>query len=194
MLNNYELMMELQNVVELSEAVTLCTDNQNKDMFVMWGKEAGYTVKVLNDVWKAAQPAKAKGTTGWQEAYQDWLVEDSRTEYEALTYLMGQSKNVQKHITNYLGLWALAESVRSGTRIKRTLSAKDFVATEESEPEAEEMRDDVKQAWDDLKAEMSRAKPRKTKVHPDKVSHLNDEALTTAYKEAFQSLNTKKRK
>ena len=127
----------------------------------------------------------------WQQAYHDWLAAESRTEKEAYDYLMTQSRNVRNQISQYLNHWALAESVRQGTRVRRTITGK-AVPKGEPEPEVKQEEEEVnpvKQAWADLHAELRRQRPRKTKVHPDKVSHLGDEELTAAYTEAFQNLN-----
>ena len=56
--------------------------------------------------------------------YYDWLAEASRTEQEARDLIMGnESQNVRNHLTHYLNIWALCETVRQGQKVARSLSA-----------------------------------------------------------------------
>lgn len=105
----------------------------SKDIYLAWGKENGHTVKALNESWKEAEeilkPAKRAGANGFAAEYYDWLAGDSRLESEARDYVMSsESQNVRNHLTHYLNIWALCETVRSGERILRTVKA------EKSEP------------------------------------------------------------
>lgn len=200
--------MSIMNIVAnlsacstLSEAVV--ASEGNKDLYLAWGKEAGYTVKELNDAWKAAQPKKAASASGFAAEYYDWLAEDSRSEQEAHDYIMaeGNSKNVKAHLTHYLNIWALAESVRSGKKVHRTVVGKSSKSAGTSSAKAKKEEApkweydsshpyaDVRSAWETLKRVQLSKRPAKTKVHPDKVAHLGDEKLTEAYTKAFQIYN-----
>lgn len=170
-----------------------------KEIYLAWGKEKGIAAKTLETEWKAAQPEKAKGgARGFADIYYDWLVEAARTEQEAHDYIMGdESQNVRNHLTHYLNIWALAESVRSGTRVTRTISAgkaapkaggRESSAKKEPEWEYNDANPfaDVKSAWENLKRETASKRPRKSRIHPDKVAKFQDEELSAAYTKAFQ--------
>ena len=92
-----------------------------KDVYMAWGKEKGIAAKTLEAEYKAAQPEKAKGgARGFADTYYDWLAEEARTEQEAHDYIMSdESQNVRNHLTHYLNIWALAETVRSGHKVSR---------------------------------------------------------------------------
>lgn len=164
-----------------------------KDVYMAWGKEKGILNKALEQEWKLAQPEKAKsGAKGFAEYYYDWLAESTRTEQEAIELIMSnESKNVQSHLTHYLNIWALAETVRKGSKVYRTVkgtSAKreSAAAPDEWEYDAAKPYVDIRSAWETLKREQLKSKPSKLKVHPDKVSFLGDDELTAAYTKAFQ--------
>lgn len=130
-------MTMLQLVTALSSAKTNLEAAQTaidsnlqgaKDIYLAWGKERGEAVKTLNEVWKEASPKKATGgAKGFAADYYDWLAEAERTEAEAKAFIMGEnvlygdtSKNTKAHLTHYLNIWALAETVRSGKKVQRT--------------------------------------------------------------------------
>lgn len=180
-----------------------------KDVYLAWGKEKGISAKELEAEWKLAQPEKAKGgAKGFADTYYDWLAEGARTEQEAADLIEGnESQNVRNHLTHYLNIWALCESVRQGKRVSRTIGARAKVKPEcasakakKAEPEqpkepaweynSAEPYADIKSAWETLKRNAAAKRPSKTKVHPDKVAKFNDEALTAAYTKAFQTYNT----
>lgn len=99
-----------------------------KDIYLAWGKEKGLTLKDLNDVWKTKEeeikPAKRAGANGFAAMYYDWLAAESRTEQEARDLIMSnESQNVRNHLTHYLNIWALCETVRQGQKVARSLSA-----------------------------------------------------------------------
>ena len=99
-----------------------------KDIYLAWGKEKGESLKTLNEQWKVIEdevkPAKRAGASGFAAMYYDWLAETSRTEQEARDLIMGnESQNVRNHLTHYLNIWALCETVRQGQKVARTLSA-----------------------------------------------------------------------
>lgn len=99
-----------------------------KDIYLAWGKEKGESLKTLNEQWKVIEdevkPAKRAGASGFAAMYYDWLAAESRTEQEARDLIMSnESQNVRNHLTHYLNIWALCETVRQGQKIARTLSA-----------------------------------------------------------------------
>lgn len=174
-----------------------------KDIYMAWGKEKGIAAKTLETEWKAAQPEKAKGgPRGFAEVYYDWLAEEHRTEQEAHDYIMGdESQNVRNHLTHYLNIWALVETVRSGQKVVRTISAgkaspkPNSGASAEKEPKAKDTWEyndadpfaDERSAWENLKRETAKAKPRKTRLHSDKVAKFGNPDLTAAYDKAFKA-------
>lgn len=175
-----------------------------KDVYMAWGKEKGIAAKTLEAEYKAAQPEKAKGgARGFADIYYDWLAEAARTEQEAHDYIMSdESQNVRNHLTHYLNIWALAETVRRGEKVVRTISAgkaspkreggessarkeskaKDTWEYNDADPFADE-----RSAWENLKRETAKAKPRKTRLHSDKVVKFNNPDLTQAYDKAFKA-------
>lgn len=99
-----------------------------KDIYLAWGKEKGESLKTLNEQWKVIEdevkPAKRAGASGFAAMYYDWLAETSRTESEARDLIMSnESQNVRNHLTHYLNIWALCETVRQGQKVARSLSA-----------------------------------------------------------------------
>ena len=174
-----------------------------KDIYMAWGKEKGIAAKALEAAYKEAQPEKTSGgPRGFAEMYYDWLAEESRTEQEAHDYIMSPdtSNNTKAHLTHYLNIWALAETVRRGEKVVRTISAgkaspkpngsasakrkaepKDTWEYNDADPFADE-----RSAWENLKRETAKAKPRKSRIHPDKVSKFEDADLSAAYTKAFQ--------
>ena len=170
-----------------------------KDIYMAWGKEKGIAAKALEAAYKEAQPEKTSGgPRGFAEMYYDWLAEASRTEQEAHDYIMSnESQNVRNHLTHYLNIWALAETVRSGQKVVRTISAgkaspkPNGGASARKEKDTWEYNDadpfaDVRSAWENLKRETAKAKPRKSRIHPDKVAKFEDADLSAAYTKAFQ--------
>ena len=176
----------------------------SRDIFMAWGADKNIPVSKLQAEWKAAQPEKAAGgSRGFTERFYDWLAEESHTEQEAHDYIMGdESQNVRNHLTHYLNIWALAETVRSGKKVVRTISAgkaspkpnggasankakaepKDTWEYNDADPFADE-----RSAWENLKRETAKAKPRKTRLHSDKVAKFNNPDLTAAYDKAFKA-------
>lgn len=176
-----------------------------KEVYMAWGKSIGVAAKELEAAYKEAQPAKSSGgPRGFADMYYDWLVEAVRTEVEAHDYIMGnESQNVRNHLTHYLNIWALVETVRSGKKVVRTITAgkaspkantysadKDSKAKDTKrdswEYNAADPFADLKSAWKTLELETKKAKPRKTMLHPDKVAKFGDAELTAAYTKAFQ--------
>ena len=174
-----------------------------KEIYMAWGKEKGIAAKALEAAYKEAQPEKTSGGRfGFAERFYDWLAEAAHTEQEAHDYIMGDdSQNVRNHLTHYLNIWALAETVRSGQKVVRTISAGKASpkpnggasAGKEKEPkDTWEYNDadpfaDERSAWENLKRETAKHKPRKTRLHSDKVAKFNNPDLTAAYDKAFKS-------
>lgn len=176
-----------------------------RDIFMAWGADKNIPVSKLQAEWKAAQPEKTSGgPRGFAEMYYDWLAEASREEQEAHDYIMSnESQNVRNHLTHYLNIWALAETVRSGQKVVRTISAgkaspKPNGGASANKAKEEEPKDtweyndadpfaDERSAWENLKRETAKAKPRKTRLHSDKVAKFNNPDLTAAYDKAFKA-------
>lgn len=176
----------------------------SRDIFMAWGASINIPVSKLQAEWKAHQPVKAAGAKGFADTYYDWLAEASREEQEAADYIMGnESANVRNHLTHYLNIWALTETVRKGSKVVRTITAgkaepRPSANKKSAEPKAEkdtweynaaDPYADVRSAKETMKREMAKPRPRKTAVHPDKVAHLNDAAVSKMYTEAFQAMN-----
>ena len=171
-----------------------------KDIYMAWGKEKGIAAKALEAAYKEAQPEKTSGgPRGFAEMYYDWLAEAARTEQEAHDYIMSnESQNVRNHLTHYLNIWALAETVRRGEKVVRTISAGKASPKPNKEKASAEPKDsweyndadpfaDERSAWENLKRETAKAKPRKTRLHSDKVAKFNNPDLTAAYDKAFKA-------
>lgn len=137
-----ELMTTLSATTELSEGARIAmTSNLSgaKDIYLAWGKEKGEALKNLNEQWKVVEdevkPAKRAGANGFAAMYYDWLAGESRTEQEARDLIMGNdSQNIRNHLTHYLNIWALCETVRKGDKVARSISAEKV----EGEPVAKE--------------------------------------------------------
>ena len=98
-------------------------------------------LKTLNEIWREVEesikPAKRAGANGFAAEYYDWLAGSSRTEQEARDLIMSsESQNVRNHLTHYLNIWALCESVRSGSKVMRTIGAEKDSAGEEAPAKA----------------------------------------------------------
>ena len=99
-----------------------------KDIYLAWGKENKHPLKALNETWREVEesikPAKRAGANGFAAEYYEWLATASRSEQEARDLIMSsESQNVRNHLTHYLNIWALCESVRSGSKVLRTIGA-----------------------------------------------------------------------
>lgn len=197
-----ELMMELTQADCIAHGAKISAESGitgAKEVYMAWGKEGGESVKDLEAAWKEAQPEKVKGgARGFADIYYDWLAEAARSEQEAHDFIMCyESNNVRNHLTHYLNIWALAETVRKGEKVSRTISAgKATPRPKGSKASAKEDAweynsaspyEDVRSAWETLNREVKAKRPRKTAVHPDKVAKFDDEELTNAYTKAFQT-------
>lgn len=120
-----------------------------KDIYLAWGKEMGNSLKYLNEEWKKAEeeirPAKRAGATGFAGAYYDWLASGSHTEQEARDYIMSPetSANTKAHLTHYLNIWALCETVRAGYPILRTMVAEKGETPADEAPKAAKAKEPV---------------------------------------------------
>ena len=214
-MNTMQLMQSLFTSASIKEAACVSIESglaSAKELYMAWGKESGHKVAELNSTWKSVEaelkPKAKKSAGGFAESYYDWLASESRTEQEAADYIMGTgdyeptSPNVKAHFTHYLNIWALAQSVRTGQKVERTLGGKKSEKAEQDAPEAEEQAEqdsweydaahpyeDVRSAWETLARVMKSKRPSKTKVHPDRVAKFGDKSLTEAYTKAFQILN-----
>ena len=108
-----------------------------KDIYLAWGKENKHHLKELNETWREVEeeikPAKRAGANGFTAEYYDWLAAASRTEKEARDLIMSsESQNVRNHLTHYLNIWALCETVRRGEKVMRTLGSEKDSAGEEA--------------------------------------------------------------
>jgi len=136
-----------------------------------------------------------KAKKGFAAEYYDWLAGSARTKTEAEDFIAGTGEygettpNIKKHKSHYLNIWDLTARVWAGQGAGEEPSGED--SAEES---ADEVNPKVQAAWDKLtkaKAAWAKGKAPRSKgaFHPDKVSHLGDEGLTTAYTKFFQDLN-----
>ena len=201
----FELMTQLsafdgESVDMAAKATVQAGIPGSKEIYMAWGKEKGIAAKTLEAAYKEAQPEKTSGgPRGFAEMYYDWLAEASREEQEAHDYIMSnESQNVRNHLTHYLNIWALAETVRRGEKVVRTISAGKASPKPNKEKASAETKDswkyndadpfaDERSAWENLKRETSKAKPRKTRLHSDKVAKFNNPDLTAAYDKAFKA-------
>ena len=99
-----------------------------KDVYLAWGKENKHHLKALNETWREVEeeikPAKRAGANGFAAEYYDWLATASRTEQEARDLIMSnESQNVRNHLTHYLNIWALCETVRRGEKVMRSIGS-----------------------------------------------------------------------
>ena len=139
MKNIFELMTTLSAEADSSAGARVAIESGlagAKDIYLAWGKEKGLQLKALNETWREVEesikPAKRAGANGFAAEYYDWLAGASRTEQEARDLIMGsESQNVRNHLTHYLNIWALCESVRSGSKVLRTIGAEKDSAGEE---------------------------------------------------------------
>ena len=135
----FELMTTLSAEADTSTGARIAIESGlagAKDIYLAWGKEKGLQLKTLNETWREVEesikPAKRAGANGFAAEYYDWLAGASRTEQEARDLIMSsESQNVRNHLTHYLNIWALCESVRSGSKVLRTIGAEKDSAGEE---------------------------------------------------------------
>ena len=127
----FELMTTLSAEADTCEGARIAIESGlagAKDIYLAWGKENKHPLKALNDTWREVEesikPAKRAGANGFAAEYYEWLAASSRTEQEARDLIMSsESQNVRNHLTHYLNIWALCETVRAGYPILRTLGA-----------------------------------------------------------------------
>lgn len=124
-----------------------------KDIYLAWGKENKHALKALNETWREVEesikPAKRAGANGFAAEYYDWLATASRTEQEARDLIMSsESQNVRNHLTHYLNIWALCESVRSGAKVMRTIGSEKESAVEEAPAKAKAPKKEPEWSYD----------------------------------------------
>lgn len=127
----FELMTTLSATAETRDGARIAIESGlvgAKDIYLAWGKERGDSLKALNETWREVEeeikPAKRAGANGFAAEYYEWLAAASRSENEARDLIMGsESQNVRNHLTHYLNIWALCETVRRGEKVLRTLGA-----------------------------------------------------------------------
>lgn len=124
-----------------------------KDIYLAWGKEKGLQLKALNETWREVEesikPAKRAVANGFAAEYYEWLATASRSEQEALDLIMSsESQNVRNHLTHYLNIWALCESVRSGSKVMRTLGAEKYSAGDEAPAKKEPAKKEPEWSYD----------------------------------------------
>ena len=112
-----------------------------KDIYLAWGKENKHALKALNETWREVEesikPAKRAGANGFAAEYYDWLATASRSEQEARDLIMSsESQHVRNHLTHYLNIWALCESVRRGEKVMRSFGSEKDSAGEEAPAKA----------------------------------------------------------
>lgn len=139
-----------------------------------------FSAKDITEAFKSL--GGAKKAKGFAAEYYEWLAANPRTSEEATQYIKGAgefgetSDNVKKHLSHYLNIQSLASTI--------------WESKVEVEPEVEaetnEREEAIKAAWDKLKKARSAKRKVKT-IHPDKVSYLEDEELTTAYSDYFKN-------
>lgn len=180
-----------------------------KDIFAGFYKEKGFKAKEITDAYKAAEERAGKARIrvgGFAQDYYDWLAEERRTEFEARAYILNEknSKNTKAHLTHYLNIWALTESVRTGQKTTRSFGA-EKEGTESPKAESagglggdkweydmSKPHESVKSAWETLKRETAKAKPNTSRIHPDKVAQFDDHELSAAYHKAFTTYHKQK--
>lgn len=203
-----ELATKLASALSALDAATIAINSGlagAKDLYLGRVKEIGVSVKDANNIWKAVEAeinpkSERASKKGFADSYYNWLAEEERSEEEALNWLVENgSNNTRNQLPLWLNIWALSASIWRQESVKRTLGGKAPKAeTEtESEPEDNWEYDDahpfesVRSAWENLKRETAKAKPRRTRLHPDKVDKFKDEELKAAYNKAFQTYCSK---
>lgn len=152
----FELMTALSAVETFADGTELCVKSGitgAKDVYLAWGKERGQSLKFLNEEWKVLEdelrPAKRAGASGFAAMYYDWLAETSRTEQEARDLIMSnESQNVRNHLTHYLNIWALCETVRAGYPILRTIGSEKESAGEKPVAKAKPAKKEPEWVYD----------------------------------------------
>ena len=124
-----------------------------KDIYLAWGKENKHALKALNETWREVEesikPAKRAGANGFAAEYYDWLATASRSEQEARDLIMSsESQNVRNHLTHYLNIWALCETVRRGEKVMRTIGAEKDSAGEEAPAKAKPAKNEPEWVYD----------------------------------------------
>ena len=142
----FELMTTLSAEADTREGARIAIESGlagAKDIYLAWGKEEGLQLKALNETWREVEesikPAKRAGANGFAAMYYDWLARESHTEQEARDLIMSsESQNVRNHLTHYLNIWALCETIRAGYPILRTIGPEVPVKAKAAKPAKKE--------------------------------------------------------
>ena len=142
----FELMTTLSAEADTREGARIAIESGlagAKDIYLAWGKEKGLQLKTLNETWREVEesikPAKRAGANGFAAMYYDWLARESHTEQEARDLIMSsESQNVRNHLTHYLNIWALCETIRAGYPILRTIGPEVPVKAKAAKPAKKE--------------------------------------------------------
>jgi hypothetical protein len=158
-----ELITAMSTASDINEGAKAAVESglsSAKDMFTGFYKEQGVKAKEILEAYKKAEEAAGKARIrvgGFAQDYYDWLAEESRTEVEARAYIMdpATSKNTKVHLTHYLNIWALAESVRTGSKTVRSFGAEKTSAEKAEkapEPEKAEWEYDISKPFENVQA------------------------------------------
>ncbi len=136
-----ELLTAISAASDINEGAKAAVESgmtSAKDIFTSVYKEKGVKAKDIVEAYKKAEEAAGKARIrvgGFAQDYYDWLAEAARTEVEARAYIMdpATSKNTKAHLTHYLNIWALAESVRTGSKTVRSFGAEKASAEKAAE-------------------------------------------------------------
>ena len=152
----FELVTTLSVVDDTREGARIAIESGiagAKDIYLAWGKENKHALKAFNDTWREVEesikPAKRAGANGFAAEYYEWLAASSRTEQEARDLIMSsESQNVRNHLTHYLNIWALCETVRAGYPILRTIGSEKESAGEEAPAKAKAPKKEPEWSYD----------------------------------------------
>lgn len=206
-MNVLEAVKAAMSVDTLTERVKLLMEGCcNKAMVKVVLGDMGHSAKDIEaevKAWEAVN-IKASSVSGFNNTYFDWLADGARTEKEAYDFIMGVGKNketsdnIKRHLTKHLNVWALAESVRSGKRVVRTMGGAEKTSKKSKKDEWEydlsKPYGDIRSAYHTLKLELAKQKPNRNVFNPDKVHSLGDSELTEAYSAAFKAYAGNSRK
>jgi hypothetical protein len=154
-----ELLTAISAASDINEGAKAAVDSgmtSAKDIFTSVYKEKGVKAKDIVEAYKKAEEAAGKARIrvgGFAQDYYDWLAEAARTEVEARAYIMdpATSKNTKAHLTHYLNIWALAESVRTGSKTVRSFGA-EKASAEKAPEKAPEWEYDMSKPLENEKA------------------------------------------
>lgn len=155
-----ELLTAISAAKDISEGAKAAVESgmtSAKDIFTSVYKEKGTKGKDILEAYKKAEEEAGKARTrvgGFAQDYYDWLAEAARTEAEARDYVLDEknSKNTKAHLTHYLNIWALAESVRSGQKTVRTFGQEKAASSNNPPEKAPEWEYDMSKPLENAQA------------------------------------------